>query len=111
MNDLSAWLHSSVEKAIFFLTDLTRKPRPDLVAIVEKDHQFVKGVIIESVRQGDVGAIWWTTRDDVQVGLEMGYFDISKEKPVLRLVAAPAPAKTPVRSVYRSRDQGRGRSR
>lgn len=107
MNDLGAWLHSSVEKAIFFLTDLTRKPTPDLVAIAEKDHQFVKGVIIESMRQGDVGAIWWTTTDDVQIGLEMGYFDLSKEKPVIKL----APVKTPVRLTSRSPGRGRGRSR
>jgi hypothetical protein len=83
---------------------------PDLVAIVEKDHQFVKGVIIESLRQEDIGAIWWTTRDDVQVGLEMGYFDLSMEKPIIKL-SALAPVKTPVRLASQSPGRARGRSR
>jgi hypothetical protein len=42
---------------------------------------FVKGVIVESLRQADVGALWWTTRDDVQTGLELGYFDVTKTAP------------------------------
>lgn len=112
MNDLSAWLHSSIEKAKYFLTDLTRKPMPDLVAIIEEDHQFVKGVIIESLRPGDIGALWWTIRDDVQIGLEMGYFDVSASKPVIRpSPSVPVPAKKRARSAWRLRDQGRGRSR
>jgi hypothetical protein len=83
MNDLRTWLHSSTAKAKFFLSDLTRKPMPDKVAIVEQDESFVKGVIVETMRTGDLGALWWTTRDDVQTGLEMGYFDVSKEQPVI----------------------------
>lgn len=54
---------------------------PDLVAIVEQDGDFVKGVILESLRSADVGALWWTTREDVQTGLEMGYFDVTKTAP------------------------------
>jgi hypothetical protein len=110
MNDLTQWLHSSVEKAKYFLTDLTRKPIPDLVAILEEDAQFVKGVIIESMRPGDIGALWWTIRDDVQIGLEMNYFDVSKTKPVIRH-AAPASAKRRARSAFLSRDRAHGRSR
>lgn len=87
MNDIQSWLHSSAAKAKFFLTDLTRKPSPDVVAIVEQDEDLVKGVILESLRKADVGALWWTTRDDVQTGLEMGYFDVSKTPPILTPLA------------------------
>jgi hypothetical protein len=110
MNDLTQWLHSSVEKAKYFLTDLTRKPMPDLVAILEEDAQFVKGVIIESMRPGDIGALWWTIRDDVQIGLEMNYFDVSTVKPIIRALV-PVPEKRRARSISRSRDRAHGRSR
>lgn len=62
---------------------------PDVIAITELDETFAKGVILESVRQADVGALWWTTRDDVQSGLELGYFDVSKTGPEFR----PEPGK------------------
>lgn len=81
MNDLQSWLHSSKAKAKFFLYDLTRKPMPDFIAITEQDDQFVKGVILESLRSADVGALWWTIRDDVQIGLECGYFDVTMTAP------------------------------
>jgi hypothetical protein len=82
VNDIQNWLHSSAAKAKYFLFDLTRKPMPDLIAITEEDDTFVKGVIIESLRSADVGALWWTLRDDVQNGLELGYFDVTKTCPV-----------------------------
>lgn len=81
MNDTLSWLHSSAAKAKFFLHDHTRKPAPDVIAITEVDKDFAKGVIIQSVRQADVGALWWTLRDDVQTGLEMGYFDVTRVGP------------------------------
>jgi hypothetical protein len=81
VNDIQSWLHSSAAKAKFFLLDLTRKPRPDVIAITETDNDFAKGVILESARPADVGALWWTIRDDVQKGLEMGYFDVTKQAP------------------------------
>ena len=82
MTDLHSWLYTSTAKAKYFLYDLTRKPLPDLVAVTEEDDDFVKGVIIESLRHADVGALWWTTRDDVQRGLELAYFDVTKTAPV-----------------------------
>jgi hypothetical protein len=83
VNDIHEWLKSSTAKAKYFLYDLTRKPMPDLIAVTEQDEDFVKGVIIESLRSADVGALWWTTADDVQSGLELGYFDVTRTSPVV----------------------------
>lgn len=76
--DFINWLQESVKHAKFFLFDLTRK-QYDTVAITDlSDEGVVKGVIVKTARKGDLGALWWTSAEDVQTGLEVGYFDVSK---------------------------------
>lgn len=76
--DFINWLQESVKHAKFFLFDLTRK-QYDTVAITDLSGEgVIKGVIVRTARKGDLGALWWTSAEDVQTGLEVGYFDISK---------------------------------
>lgn len=79
MSDHANELSKSVASALFFVLDNTRK-QPDVIAVqdVTSDRDMVKGVIVKTSRPADLGAWWWTTKDDLQAGLEMGYFDVTK---------------------------------
>lgn len=79
MNDRANELTAAVASALFFVLDNTRKC-PDIIAVQDmtSDRDMVKGVIVKTSRAEDLGAWWWTTKDDLQTGLEMGYFDVTK---------------------------------
>jgi hypothetical protein len=79
--NLQSWIETSASKAKFFLHDLTRKSHQDVMAITEVTNGLVKGVIIVSHRGNDVGSHWWTTVDDLQDGLKLGYFDVTRVQP------------------------------